>query len=56
MEQTLKEKIEKQIKFANDKVVQAEEDGDNDAVEAWKGYVHALRWVLETMKDGEPNA
>lgn len=34
-----------QIKWANDRGVQAEDGGDSDGAEAWYGYVNALRWI-----------
>lgn len=45
-----KDKIEvvrKQIKMAEDYYVECEKNGETLSVEAWHGYIQALRWVLE---------
>lgn len=46
------DRVARQIDWANRRKCQAEVDNDWGAVEAWRGYVHALRWVQSI---GSPN-
>ena len=43
--------IASQIEFANIRLCDAERE-ERDSAEAWKGYLHALRWVQEEIKRG----
>lgn len=45
----LRKRIESQISHGNNMAMDAEEDGDDHAEEAWNGYVRALRWVLSEI-------
>lgn len=45
----LKRRIKEQTEFAKKRQCDCEEANERDSVEAWRGYVSALRWVRETI-------
>mgnify|MGYP006908215860 CR=1 FL=1 len=42
------ERLRDQIRFANNKAVECDIDGDQAALSSWEGYASALRWVEAT--------
>jgi hypothetical protein len=42
----LAESVKSRMAFCDDKVCYCDQQGDNDAKNAWHGYLNCLKWIL----------